>query len=97
MIAESRPRDDRVAPPGCPFASIDRRPLPEAGPDPGPAGLHRDAVETLEATARLKSDDFLVHRQLAREFEALGNLEGARQQRVIYLQKYDAALQTKAN
>ena len=60
-------------------------------------GLHAEAVETLEATARLRRDDFLVHLQLAREFEALGNPESARQQRVLYLQKYDAALQAKAN
>jgi hypothetical protein len=39
----------------------------------------------------------MVHRQLAREYEHLGNKEGALQQRVIYLQRYDAALQMKTN
>jgi tetratricopeptide (TPR) repeat protein len=63
----------------------------------GRMGRHREAADTLESTVRLKPDDFLVHRQLSREYEALGNQEGARQQRVIYLQKYDAALQAKAN
>jgi len=42
---------------------------------------------------RFKLDDFLVHRQLSREYEFLGNPSGARLQRVIYLQRYDAALQ----
>lgn len=60
-------------------------------------GLHREAAETFAAIVRLKPDDFLVHRQLAREYEALGNQESARQQCVIYLQKYEAALQAKAN
>jgi hypothetical protein len=45
----------------------------------------------------MQSADFLVHRQLAREYEQLGNTEGGRQQRVLYLQRYDAALQTKVN
>ena len=60
-------------------------------------GLHREAAQTLETIVRMQLDDFLVHRQLAREYEHLGNKEGAQQQRVIYLQRYDAALQTKAN
>jgi tetratricopeptide (TPR) repeat protein len=60
-------------------------------------GLHREAVETFETMVRLKLDDFLVHRQLSREYELLGNLEGAQQQRAIYLQRYDAALQAEAN
>jgi hypothetical protein len=45
---------------------------------------------------RLQMDDFLVHRQLAHEYEQLGNREAGQQQRVLYLQRYDAALQTKA-
>jgi tetratricopeptide (TPR) repeat protein len=60
-------------------------------------GLHREAAETFETMIRLQLDDFLVHRQLAREYEQLGNTEGAQQQRVVYLQRYDAALQTKTN
>lgn len=60
-------------------------------------GLHREAVETFEAIVVLKPDDFLVHRQLSREYEALGNPDAVRQQRMIYLQKYDAALQAKEN
>ncbi len=60
-------------------------------------GLHREAAQTFETIIRMQLDDFLVHRQLAREYEQLGNKEGAQQQRVIYLQRYDAALQTKAN
>jgi tetratricopeptide (TPR) repeat protein len=60
-------------------------------------GRHREAVETFEAIILLKPEDFLVHRQLALEYEALGTPDGAQQQRVIYLQKYDAALQAKTN
>jgi len=60
-------------------------------------GLHREAAETFETMIRMQLDDFLVHRQLAREYEQLGNKEGAQQQRVVYLQRYDAALQTKTN
>jgi tetratricopeptide (TPR) repeat protein len=57
--------------------------------------LHREAAETFERMIRLQLDDFLVHRQLAREYERLGNKEAGQQQRVLYLQRYDAALQTK--
>jgi tetratricopeptide (TPR) repeat protein len=60
-------------------------------------GLHREAAETFETLIRMQSDDFMVHRQLAREYEHLGNKESAQQQRVVYLQRYDAALQTKTN
>jgi tetratricopeptide (TPR) repeat protein len=59
--------------------------------------LHREAAETFETMIRMQFDDFLVHRQLAREYEQLGNKEGAQRQRVVYLQRYDAALQTKSN
>ena len=59
--------------------------------------LHREAAETFETMIRLQMDDFLVHRQLAHEYEQLGNKEGGQRQRVLYLQRYDAALQAKAN
>jgi len=59
--------------------------------------LHREAAETFETMIRLQLDDFLVHRQLAREYEQLGNMEAGQQQRVLYLQRYDAALQKKTN
>ena len=58
-------------------------------------GLHREAAQTFETIIRMQLDDFLVHRQLAREYEQLGNKAGAQQERVVYLQRYDAALQTK--
>jgi predicted Zn-dependent protease len=60
-------------------------------------GLHREAAQTFETIIRMQLDDFLVHRQLAREYDQLGNKEGAEQQRAVYLQRYDAALQMKAN
>ena len=59
--------------------------------------LHREAAETFETIIRMQLDDFLVHRQLAREYEKLGNKEGAQQQRTVYLQRYDAALLKKTN
>jgi len=59
--------------------------------------LHQDAAQTFETMVQLKLDDFLVHRQLAREYEFLGNRESAQQQRVLYLQRYDAALQSNLN
>jgi tetratricopeptide (TPR) repeat protein len=59
--------------------------------------FHREAAETFETMIRLQLDDFLVHRQLAREYEQIGNREGGRQQRALYLQRYDAALQTKTD
>ena len=58
--------------------------------------LHREAAETFETMIRLQMDDFLVHRQLASEYERLENREAGQQQRVLYLQRYDAALQAKA-
>jgi tetratricopeptide (TPR) repeat protein len=54
--------------------------------------LHREAADTFETMVRLNLDDFLVHWQLAREYEALGDRENSQMQRVIYLQRYDAAM-----
>jgi tetratricopeptide (TPR) repeat protein len=59
--------------------------------------LHKEAAATFETMVSLKIDDFLVHRQLAREYELLGNRDGVQQQRVLYLQRYDAALQSGSN
>jgi tetratricopeptide (TPR) repeat protein len=61
------------------------------------ARLHREAAETFKTMIRLQLNDFLVHRQLAREYEQLGDKEGGLQQRVLYLQRYDAQLQAKSN
>src|SRR5204862_6531565 len=38
--------------------------------------LHREAAETFETMIRMQLDDFLVHRQLDREYEQLENKEG---------------------
>jgi tetratricopeptide (TPR) repeat protein len=59
--------------------------------------LHKDAAETFETMVRLKVDDFLVHRQLAREYDSLGRRQESQLQRVIYLQRYDVALQSNLN
>lgn len=58
---------------------------------------HRAAADTFETIIRLRLDDFLVHRQLSREYELLGDPEKSLLQRVIYLQRYDAALLSKVN
>ena len=59
--------------------------------------LHKEAVETFETMIRLRVDDFLVHRQLAREYESLGKRQESQLQRVLYLQRYDLALQANVN
>jgi hypothetical protein len=46
---------------------------------------------------RLKLDDFLVHRVLAVEYEALGKTALAQRHRAIHLQKFDAALKERLN
>jgi len=55
--------------------------------------LHKEAAETFETMVRLKLDDFVVHRQLAEVHAQLKNPERSQQERVLYLQRYDAALQ----
>jgi tetratricopeptide (TPR) repeat protein len=58
-------------------------------------GLHTEAIGTFRKMIELKIDDFLVHKNLSREYEILGDIPASRRHRVIYLQKYDAALKAK--
>jgi len=58
-------------------------------------GRHREAVSTFRKMIELTLDDFLVHKNLSREYEILGDIPASMKHRVIYLQKYDAALKTK--
>jgi len=59
--------------------------------------LHAEAAETFETMVRLKIDDFLVHWQLSREYESLGDRERGPLHRVVYLQRFDAALLSIVN
>ena len=60
-------------------------------------GQRAAAVQTFENMIRLKLDDFLVHRVLAVEYEALGKTALAQRHRAIHLQKFDAALKGRLN
>jgi tetratricopeptide (TPR) repeat protein len=54
-------------------------------------GRHREAAETFQAMIDQGASDFLIHRNLAAQYELLGDSRAA-EQRAIYLQKFDAAL-----
>jgi len=58
-------------------------------------GRHRDAVKTFQAMIDQGFQDpdyFLVHLNLSREYEVLGDMKASQFHRLIYLQKYDAFL-----
>jgi tetratricopeptide (TPR) repeat protein len=56
-------------------------------------GQHKAAVETFQKMLSLGADNFLVYRNLAEEYELLGDMEGSRRYRVVYLQNLDVTLQ----
>jgi len=61
-------------------------------------GMHRDALKTFQAMIDQgfhDQDYFLVHLNLFREYEILGDTKASQFQRLIYLQKYDAFLKNK--
>lgn len=56
-------------------------------------GMHGDAVKTFEDMIdRGDQDYFLVHFNLSREYESLGDMKASRLHWLTYLQKYDAFL-----
>ncbi len=59
-------------------------------------GQHSDAARTFQAMIERGMNDFLIHRNLALEYELLGDSRYL-QQRAIYLEKYDAALRVILN
>jgi hypothetical protein len=59
-------------------------------------GQHRDAARTFEVMIERGMNDFLIHRNLALEYELLGDSRYL-QQRASYLEKYDAALRVILN
>jgi len=61
-------------------------------------GRHRDAIKTFQAMIDQgfqNQDYFLVHLNLSREYEILGDRKASQLHRLIYLQKYDAFLKNK--
>ncbi|MBI4474660.1 MAG: tetratricopeptide repeat protein, partial [Acidobacteria bacterium] len=61
-------------------------------------GMHRDAIKTFQAMIDQgfeNQDYFLVHLNLSREYERLGDTKTSQLHRLIYLQKYDAFLKNK--
>ena len=54
-------------------------------------GLHREAAATFQTMIERGINDFLIHRNLAVQYEVTGDARSL-EQRAIYLQKYDAAL-----
>jgi tetratricopeptide (TPR) repeat protein len=61
------------------------------------SGRHRDAIATFQATIERgqSQDAFLVHLNLAREYEVVGETRASRLHRLLYLQRYDAFLKNK--
>ena len=60
--------------------------------------MHGDAIKTFQSMIDQGYQDqtsFLIHLNLSREYEALGDMKGSRIQRLIYLQKYDTFLKNK--
>jgi tetratricopeptide (TPR) repeat protein len=60
-------------------------------------GRHRDAVKTFQAMIDkgFQDQDFLVHLNLSREYEILGDMKASQLHRLLYLQKYDVFLKNK--
>jgi tetratricopeptide (TPR) repeat protein len=60
-------------------------------------GRHPDAIKTFQAMIDhgFQDQDFLVHLNLSREYETLGDKKASQLHRLIYLQKYDAFLKNK--
>jgi tetratricopeptide (TPR) repeat protein len=79
-----------------PGAIIETRLLMNLGVAQAKLGRHRDAAETFQTMVDRGIDDFLIHRNLAIQYEFLGDGRSV-QHRASYLQKYDAALKAILN
>jgi tetratricopeptide (TPR) repeat protein len=56
-------------------------------------GRHKAAVETLQKMLSMGiGDSFLAYRNLAQEYQLLGDVEASRRHQVVYLQNLDVAL-----
>jgi tetratricopeptide (TPR) repeat protein len=56
------------------------------------SGQHKAAVETLQKMISRGMDSFLVYRNLAREYQLLGDMDASRRVEAVYLQNLDVAL-----
>jgi tetratricopeptide (TPR) repeat protein len=79
-----------------PTATLETRFLMNLGVAQAKLGRHRDAAETFQTMIDLGINDFLIHRNLAVEYQILGDSRYL-QHRASYLQKYDAALKVILN
>jgi tetratricopeptide (TPR) repeat protein len=79
-----------------PGAALETRLLMNLGVAQAKLGRHRDAAETFQTMIDRGIIDFLVHRNLAIQYELLGDSRYL-QHRASYLQKYDAALKVILN
>ena len=79
-----------------PGAALETRLLMNLAVAQAKLGRHRDAAETFETMIDRGINDFLIHRNLAVQYELLGDKRYL-QHRASYLQKYDAALKVILN
>jgi len=79
-----------------PSATLETRLFMNMGVAQAKLGQHREAAETFQTMIDLGIDDFLIHRNLAVQYELLGDSRFL-QHRASYLQKYDAALKVILN
>jgi tetratricopeptide (TPR) repeat protein len=79
-----------------PSAALETRLLMNLGVAQAKLGRHRDAAETFQTMIDRGIDDFLIHRNLARQYELLGDIRYL-QHRASYWQKYDSALKVILN
>jgi tetratricopeptide (TPR) repeat protein len=79
-----------------PSAAIETRLRLNLGVAQAKLGRHRDAAETFQGMIDRGINDFLIHRNLAIEYELLGDSRYL-EHRASYLQKYDAALKVILN
>ena len=79
-----------------PSAALETRLLINLGVAQAKLGRHRDAAETFQTMIDRGINDFLIHRNLAIQYELLGDSRYL-QHRASYLQKYDAALKVILN
>ena len=56
-------------------------------------GQHKAAIETFQKMLSLGMDSFMVYRNLAQEYQLIGDMEASRRHKVVYLQNLDVALQ----
>ena len=74
-----------------------RRPIPNLGSALGRLGRHQESASTFERMIEMGTDDFLVHKHLAREYELLADTESSQRHETVYLRKLYASLRESIN